>query len=178
MSFIKDILISIEQATEAMIGEALPRTPSPESPTQLPEPQSKAQEEHGLSSGVMVNGVVLPVNVAQQLRELGVPLENYSPQDLHAAIQACMVDGRLVDDPNGVNFHDMLTKEASEEHADRYNEGMNYRMRSSVHSPAGGGSWAERVQHVSPSAQSFCERLLHEREMGEEHSHAHQGTAA
>ncbi|NBO18712.1 MAG: hypothetical protein EBV03_05675 [Proteobacteria bacterium] len=156
-----------------MVSEILPRGHSHYNPNEiLPEEPNRAHEEHKLSSGVEVNGVMLPMNVAQQLRELGTPLEHYSPSELNAAIQACMIDGRLIDDPNGVGFMDMLVKDASEEQADLQGESMSYRWRSGLKAPAKeDASWTDRVERVNGAAQSYCERLLQERELNEEAAH-------
>ena len=70
--------------------------------------------------GIIINGVVVPKLVADQLRQLGVSLSWYSKGQLEAAINGCSVDCNLIDDPDGANFFDDLKLD---EHEREENEG-------------------------------------------------------
>lgn len=61
-------------------------------------------------------GVRLPDNVMRELVRLGGLLETYTIGQLQKAVNACAMDGKLVDDEHGVNFDDKLelTKEEQE----------------------------------------------------------------
>ena len=60
-----------------------------------------------------INGIIVPEDVRVQLREMGLSTNAYTQGELREAI-AADADGRLVDDPNGVNFADKLSLSAGE----------------------------------------------------------------
>lgn len=57
---------------------------------------------------LVVNNVRLPDHVVLELQRLGRALEWYTAGELYSAVEACAVDRRLIDDPDGVNFMDKL----------------------------------------------------------------------
>jgi hypothetical protein len=61
-----------------------------------------------------INGIVLPQNVINQLRLLGLPIEWYTAGELQDAVIACSADATLIDDVNGDNFRDRLRLDADE----------------------------------------------------------------
>lgn len=60
------------------------------------------------TGAIIVNGVEIPRNVAEQLRRLGLPLSWYNQGELEDAVEACAYDCTLVDDAAGTDFRDML----------------------------------------------------------------------
>lgn len=63
----------------------------------------------GRDGSITVNGVRLPMRVAQELRMLGMTLAWYSAGELEDAVEACSIDSQLIDDPGGGDFRDRLT---------------------------------------------------------------------
>jgi hypothetical protein len=61
-----------------------------------------------------VNGIVLPQNVINQLRLLGLPIEAYTAGELQDAVLACSADATLVDDHEGIGLRDKLRLDGSE----------------------------------------------------------------
>jgi hypothetical protein len=78
----------------------------PAARTASPKPDNDNQKP--ANGSIVVNGVVLPQAVADQLRMLGLSLSWYSAGELQAAVQDCVVDENLIKDPNGLNFMDDL----------------------------------------------------------------------
>lgn len=60
------------------------------------------------NSSVVINGVEIPRQVADQLRQLGMALSWYSAGELEDAVQACQYDSTLIEDHDGDNFRDRL----------------------------------------------------------------------
>jgi hypothetical protein len=58
---------------------------------------------------IIINGVTLSQRVIEELRHLGIPLSWYNNGELLDAVNACHIDGQLIDDDRGINFRDMLT---------------------------------------------------------------------
>ena len=75
----------------------------------------QGDKTRSLAGEIEVNGVTIPMDVAVQLKELGVPLDRYSAGELRAAVRACAYDGRLIDDENGATFLDKLHLTSDEE---------------------------------------------------------------
>lgn len=51
---------------------------------------------------VVVNGVNIPLQVLEQLRQAGITAVSWlSSSELQDAVQACKLDGTLIDDPQG-----------------------------------------------------------------------------
>ena len=101
----------------------------------------------------VVNGVVLPQRVYEELQRLGHALFSYTSGQLEDAIQACHFDGQLVDDPDGITFHDMLTLTHEEEKASK---GLGT-----------GEPHRKNMRHVRESVfgpHTFCDDVEHERE--------------
>ena len=68
------------------------------------------------SRGVVeINGVELPLHVADELRRLGVCLAWYNSNELKDAVQACAYDRKLIDNPTATRFSDRLKKPAQTE---------------------------------------------------------------
>lgn len=61
-----------------------------------------------------VHGIVLPQNVINQLRLLGIPVEWYTAGELQDAVIACSSDATLVDDHEGTSLRDKLRLDESE----------------------------------------------------------------
>ncbi|NBX04187.1 MAG: hypothetical protein EBR02_09070 [Alphaproteobacteria bacterium] len=70
---------------------------------------------------VIVKGVRLSAMLVRQLEALGLALEAYSAGDLQDAIAAFSGDGNLIDDEEGITFHDKLhlTEDERRERAER-----------------------------------------------------------
>ena len=101
---------------------------------QIDDPQRR------LGMSIVVNGVSLSRNTAEQLRQLGMSLEWYTAGELEDIELACAVDGILVDDELGDNLHDKLHLDADEKearrnpvlhgfHADEFEEGSKLMRR-------------------------------------------------
>lgn len=103
----------------------------------------------------IVNGVALPENVINELRRLGIAISWYTSKQLEDAVRACHFDGQLVDDPDGVTFHDMITL-THDEHMANKGQAPGERHRHNMRS----------VQEPSHpfATHDFCERINHERE--------------
>jgi hypothetical protein len=103
--------------------------------------------------GAMINGVYLPQNVVDQLRQLGISLSWYTQAELEDAVEACAFDGTLIDDHDGIHFRDKLelTEKAAE---DEFGERHDSPYRMSVRL---------RPWNVSPEAK-YRERIRRERE--------------
>lgn len=83
--------------------------------SQQAPPDTPSTETAQLDNGdIVINGVVLPRVVADQLRRLGLSLSWYSKGELEAAINGCAVDCNLIDDPDGVGFFDDLVLDERE----------------------------------------------------------------
>ena len=67
---------------------------------------------------MVVNGVVLSPNVLYELRRLGIALFSYNAGELQTAVQACIIDRTLIDDPDGINFFDRTSLTPSESQED------------------------------------------------------------
>ena len=67
-----------------------------------------------IPGAAVINGVVLPQRVLEELRRLGTALSWYSAGELEDAVEACAVDGQLIDDPMGMNFRDRLSLSEAE----------------------------------------------------------------
>lgn len=165
MSFFADLAHALEHSLDVFISDM-----SGERPTA--DHKYSAQQ-----NSVEINGVAVPMLVARQLRELGIPLESYTSGELHAAIHACSHDSRLIDDPEGAHFLDKLSRDSHEEEHDNLapsKRTMSHRIGGRITAPE--QNWAERVSHekLDPQAQSFCERLMQERlHAQDEHQHLH-----
>lgn len=97
---------------EAMLGGMTSFTPPPAFVREQLEECSPIHEGE-----VVINGVVLPRNVVEELRLLGMPLASYTRGELQAANMACAIDGELIDDPNGNSFLDKLQLTEAERYA-------------------------------------------------------------
>jgi len=87
------------------------------------------------AGSAMVNGVVLPRLVLEQLQKLGISLAWYSEYELGAAVRACAVDCTLIDDPDGNNFLDNLELDAHEiaaEHDD-FDPRRLHRLKTTIY---------------------------------------------
>lgn len=145
MSFVKDLISHLDTSAEAIVdqhGATTQKNMSERHNNDGPE------DPENFSGYVVVNGVKIPQNVYTQLSNLGIPLGSYSESDLRAAVDACRIDTQLIDDPNGINFHDKLHLAPDEKAA------------AEVH-----GTWTDRVgrKNLDATAQSFCDQLLTER---------------
>lgn len=67
---------------------------------------------------IVIKDVLLPREVAEELRRLGISLNWYSASELADAVIACSYDGQLIDDPEGVSFRDQLQLSTTEKLAD------------------------------------------------------------
>lgn len=105
--------------------------------------------------GDTVNGVYLPQNVIDQLKQLGISLAWYTQTELEDAVEACAVDGVLIDDNKGIHFRDKLQM-SEQMYEDEFGERHEspYRMNLLELKP-----WAQ-----SPEAR-YRERIKREREM-------------
>jgi hypothetical protein len=85
-----------------------------------------------MDGDAMINGVALPQRVIEELRRQGIPLSWYTPGELEDALEACSFDSQLIDDVNGVNFHDKLTLTKAEQR--HFFKEKYLRERSETHS--------------------------------------------
>jgi hypothetical protein len=74
-----------------------------------------ARDPDILPGEAIINGVVLPQSVIEELRKLGIPLTWYNRGELEDAVEACVMDARLIDDKQGVNFRDQLKLTSNEQ---------------------------------------------------------------
>jgi hypothetical protein len=101
-------------------------------------------QSHSFDDGsVEISGVRVPAYVVEELQRLGISLSAYNPGELQAAIMACSVDRKLVDDVRGDNFLDMLELHKDEEH-------MQHALHTDTPNP------------FYDRPMSFCERLKQE----------------
>lgn len=69
---------------------------------------------------VVVNGVNLPLQVIEQLRQAGISAISWlTSSELQDAIYACKFDGQLIDDPGGISLRDKMTLTHAEQQARR-----------------------------------------------------------
>ena len=133
---------------------------------------------HQLQDGSLrVGSIEISALVAKQLRELGHPIESYTPGQLKEAIDACHYDGRLIDDPNGVGFSDTLHKGMRETQEEMYDDDVDvltYRGRGgkvsapislpTPNQPAEQQSWVNRIgAGTSQEQESYVTHLDEER---------------
>jgi len=190
MSIIGDILSSALQSMKEGFSSLIGTTPAEiNTDTQL-HGLNVAEEILGnlktqeLRCGtVRVGTVELPALVAKQLRELGHPIETYSPGQLKEAIDACAVDGNLFDDHDGVNFSDSLhldPREVQEDMSDYDVQMMSYRRCAGrVHAPSSRPpeeekSWVDHIGGAPPhqSHNNFTMQLHEERTAASTMEHA------
>ena len=77
-----------------------------------------------MNNATVVNGIVLPDRVAAELRRLGIALSWYTSGELEDAVAACSIDGQLIDDIDGINFHDKLALLPNEHRTGFYGYGQ------------------------------------------------------
>jgi len=112
MALVQGLLERIDNTFYTIAASLVPRPPD----------NAAAAEEHKLppfggtkndgqlrdDGSIVLNSVVLPKLVADQIRRLGYDLLSYNEGQLEAATLGCAVDCNLIDDPDGVNFFDDL----------------------------------------------------------------------
>lgn len=106
----------------------------------------------------IIKGVALPQNVIDQLRMLGISLDWYTPGELEDAVEACAFDSILIDDDEGVDFHDMLHR-TEIENIDDFDEMSAHRYRMNMLHVKPWDTWPDT---------RFRDRLTRERDMQRE----------
>ena len=137
---------------------------------------AKANVEQNGDSSVTVNGVVVPKLVAEQLKNAGIAIAFLSAGQLEAAIQACAVDCKLIDDPNGTNFFDDLELDAADlepEHTKEEEQSLeeDELNRRAFVKPGQGNVFAELSEvngSMYASAGGFRQKIKEEREQQRE----------
>ena len=79
-----------------------------------------AEDVLNFAGEVIVNGVRLPLMVIEQLRQAGIGAIGWlTGSELQDAVDACKVDGNLIDDPHGLTLRDKMTLTPAEQQARR-----------------------------------------------------------
>lgn len=118
---------------------------------------------------IVVNGITLSEVTVRQLRQLGLPLDWYTSDELEDAVKACAVDATLVDDPHGHTFQDKLSLEAHEKdehhdiptlhgfHKDEYEHIMaGFRSRSRKRLKTAVGAYERDKAHIDEGLRMLC----------------------
>lgn len=97
---------------ETLMKKAPLRTVGAQYSHEVPyDPFSKENASEHLQVGetdLEINGVPIPAAVAEELRQLGIPLSWYNQGELMDAVLAYLVDAHVIDDHDGVSFRDKL----------------------------------------------------------------------
>lgn len=151
------------------IDTVLDTLASPFLPKKQEDGDSASHPESPSTSSIVVNGVVIPKLVADQLQKLGVSLSFYSEHELNAAIQACAIDCTLIDDNNATDFYDALELDEQERATQNGTDPFDPHKRHALPVPHVCGPCSDD-EHEKPG---FCERLEAEREKKSNSSHLH-----
>ncbi|MBY0407808.1 MAG: hypothetical protein K2Q01_08950, partial [Rickettsiales bacterium] len=188
MALLQDIWSGLAQTFEGITRPAAPAMPEAEAPKEAaisastnplplnttPDDTTHVSQLQYMQDGsVRVGNIELPALVAKQLRDLGHPIETYSPGQLKEVLDACHFDCNLIDDDRAVvhNLSDRMDYDFREKQADLYDNDTDmfaYRSNagrvmpmSSLPTPEAPAepSWAERVGSAQPQPETYVARI-------------------